>query len=477
MDLAAHPLLNGRSMRFHLSAIAVGCVGLLGCATDDLSSTEASVTTRNGVDYAWARPSPSDLRASGYTFAARYLSYDTSGKNLSHGEADSLIANGLDVVVVWETTADRALSGYAGGASDAQAAAAQAAGDGMPGSWPIYFAIDFDASSAQQATLNSYFDGVASVLGRDRTGAYGGYWPISRLFDAGKIAYGWQTYAWSGGNWDGRAQLRQTQNGIWGGGLDADVAVADDFGQWGITGGDTGPEPSAPPLPTSCGAIEPGHGLAAGQSWSSCDGRFSLAMQSDGNLVLYSFGVAMWATGTLGSGAVVVMQTDGNLVEYSHHSRPLFASGTDGHGGAFAAIQDDGNLVVYAGATPLWATGTADLPPAPTSCGAIEPGRGLAPGEAVYSCDGRYALVMQGDGNLVLYHGGSALWSSRTPGSDGRRAVMQGDGNFVVYGASSARWDAGTAGHPGAWLAIQDDGNVVVYAGATPLWATGTNGE
>ena len=111
----------------------------------------------------------------------------------------------------------------------------------MPGSRPIYFAIDFDAQTASRATLNAYFDGVASVLGRDRTGAYGGYWPISRLFDAGKIAYGWQTYAWSGGNWDPRAQLRQTQNGIWGGGLDADQAVADDFGQWGITGGDTVP--------------------------------------------------------------------------------------------------------------------------------------------------------------------------------------------------------------------------------------------
>lgn len=464
-------------MRLQLSFIVLGCAGMFGCATDDLSSSSDSLTTRNGVDYAWARPSLSDLHASGYTFAARYLSYDTSGKNLSHGEADALIANGLDVVVVWETTADRALSGYAGGASDAQAAASQAAGDGMPGSRPIYFAIDFDATSGQQPTLDGYFDGVASVIGRDRTGAYGGYWPIRRLFDNGKIAYGWQTYAWSGGNWDPRAQLRQTQNGIWGGGLDADVAVADDFGQWGITGGDTGPEPSAPPVPTSCGAIEPGHGLAAGQSWSSCDGRFSLAMQSDGNLVLYSFGVPLWATGTVGAGAVVVMQTDGNLVEYSHHSRALFASGTDGHANAFAAIQDDGNLVVYGGGTALWATGTADMPPSPTGCGAIEPGHGLAPGEAVHSCDGRYALIMQGDGNLVLYHGATALWDSRTDQSDGRRAVMQGDGNFVVYGADAPLWDSGTDGHPGAWLAIQDDGNVVAYDGATAIWATGTNGE
>jgi len=36
---------------------------------------------------------------------------------------------------------------------------------------------------------------------------------MQRLFDDGKIAYGWQTYAWSYGNWDGRAQLRQRRIG------------------------------------------------------------------------------------------------------------------------------------------------------------------------------------------------------------------------------------------------------------------------
>ncbi len=40
---------------------------------------------------------------------------------------------------------------------------------------------------------------------------------IKRLFDGGKITWGWQTYAWSGGNWDSRAQVRQVQNDIPGG--------------------------------------------------------------------------------------------------------------------------------------------------------------------------------------------------------------------------------------------------------------------
>lgn len=441
-----------------------------GQSSDDLGSP------RYGVDYAWARPSLGQLKADGFSFAARYLSYDTSGKNLSHGEADALLGAGIDVVVVWEQNAADALSGYNRGAQDAQAAAQQAAADGAPANAPIYFAVDFDATPGDQVAINSYFDGAASVIGRARTGGYGGYYVIKRAFDAGKIAYGWQTYAWSGGQWDNRAQLRQIENGIYGGQLDKDLAVADDFGQWGAI--DAGPPPAHPPVPTSCGAIAPGHGLSRGQSWASCDDRFSLAMQGDGNLVLYSNGVPLWATGTNGRGGdVVVMQGDGNLVLYSEHSHPLFASGTHGHGGASLAIQDDGNMVVYQGTHPLWATNTDGMPPPPTGCGGITPGRGLALGAVVTSCDGRYALVQQGDGNLVLYHGSTPLWASDTAGSTGRRAVMQGDGNFVVYGATGALWSSRTNGRAGARLALQDDGNLVIYDGPYAVWATGTNGR
>ena len=47
---------------------------------------------------------------------------------------------------------------------------------------------------------------------------------------------GWQTYAWSYGQWDARAQLRQVLNSVSVGGsvgcCDKDVAVAADYGQW-----------------------------------------------------------------------------------------------------------------------------------------------------------------------------------------------------------------------------------------------------
>ena len=216
-----------------------GALLLFSCSAPDdpnLGDDVRNVTNiRYGVDYSWARPSLSTLRSQGYTFVVRYLSHDTTGKNLSRSEADALIAAGLDIVSNWEDSATDALSGYSRGVSDAQAANAQAANCGAPSNRPIYFSVDFDATPGQQAAINSYFDGVASVIGRDRTGAYGGYYVIQRLFDAGKITWGWQTYAWSGGQWESRAQLRQIQNGILSGQADKDESVAIDFGQWGHT--------------------------------------------------------------------------------------------------------------------------------------------------------------------------------------------------------------------------------------------------
>ena len=46
-------------------------------------------------------------------------------------------------------------------------------------------------------------------------------------------------------------------------------------------------------------------------------------------------------------------------------------------------------------------------------------------------------LFMQGDGNLVEYVGGRALWASDTAGDPGGYLAMQGDGNLVLYSAAN----------------------------------------
>ena len=113
------------------------------------------------------------------------------------------------------------------------------------------------------------------------------------------------------------------------------------------------------------------------------------------------------------------------------------------------------------------------------SCGELTANQQLAANQSLASCNGDYSLIMQGDGNLVLYQGSTALWASNTVGSGADEAILQGDGNFVLYTSSGTPvWASNTAGNTGAYLQVQNDGNVVVYsASGSMLWSTGTAGK
>jgi hypothetical protein len=110
--------------------------------------------------------------------------------------------------------------------------------------------------------------------------------------------------------------------------------------------------------------LGPNEVLYIDQSITSTDERFTLLMQSDGNLVLYQNGVAaLWSTNTVGSGADrVIMQSDGNLVLYTPNSGAVWSSGTVGESSDLI-IQDDGNLVIYRerDGAPTWSTNTSPL--------------------------------------------------------------------------------------------------------------------
>jgi len=115
----------------------------------------------------------------------------------------------------------------------------------------------------------------------------------------------------------------------------------------------------------------------------------------------------------------------------------------------------------------------------PTECGALYADQGLIPGQSIASCNGRFALLLQTDGDLVLYQDATPLWSAGTSGQRSAEVIMQGDGNFVVYeGAGRPLWASDTPDHPGAHIAIQDDGNLLVYdVLGVALWASDTGGH
>jgi hypothetical protein len=98
--------------------------------------------------------------------------------------------------------------------------------------------------------------------------------------------------------------------------------------------------------------------LGSDQSLFSPDGRFKLAMQGDGNLVLYFGATVLWvAPGTYGTSNTAVFQNDGNFVVYGP-SGPRWASGIYAPG-AKMVLQNDGNLVIYSmDSIAVWHTGT-----------------------------------------------------------------------------------------------------------------------
>ncbi len=190
----------------------------------------------------------------------------------------------------------------------------------------------------------------------------------------------------------------------------------------------------------------------------SPSGRWSLRMHPDGRLLLVKGTNAFAARpyevvlllppeppgdrGTTGPpGASLVFTEDGDVVVRSDEGTSVGnGTGTAGSDAQRLVVQDDGNVVLYDGGTGV----VRDLATAAPS--SLRAGGSLLPGERLSTDDGRTSLVMQPDGNLVLYAGGVARWASGT-------------------------------GVAGSALAVQDDGNAVVYTPAgQPLFSTGSSG-
>lgn len=99
--------------------------------------------------------------------------------------------------------------------------------------------------------------------------------------------------------------------------------------------------------------------LYPGQGIQTADRKYSLYLQGDGNLVLYSPYRALWASNTVGSNAAtLVIQADGNAVLYNKNGAPVWNSGTVGRGPSSLNVQQDGNLVLYNASGATWSTRT-----------------------------------------------------------------------------------------------------------------------
>lgn len=244
------------------------------------------------------------------------------------------------------------------------------------------------------------------------------------------------------------------------------------------------------PFTNSGSPILPPHTMMLpGQFLKSPSQRFQFILQTDGSLVIYEEGVAVWSAQerepyyrystpaeSKSAGNYVATQYDVLFNDVTRNRR-WSATTTNPLGGdillasyrTYLSLQDDGNLVLN-DTFPLWVTYksleafslfSTDL--------IIKPGESFVPGQRREA--GTNFLQFQPDGNFVLYNAQNVpLWNSGTQGTGADLAVMQEDGNFVIYAGSKAVWNTQTAGNPDAYLRVQSNGVLSVVIDK-PVWA------
>jgi pseudomonalisin len=137
-------------------------------------------------------------------------------------------------------------------------------------------------------------------------------------------------------------------------------------------------------------------------------------------------------------------------------------------------------LVIYSSSSaPLWQSNTSHVPSFSNSVLHSLSNGVLYPQQSLQTANRSRTLMMQRDGNMVLYSNGNPVWTPFTQGNPGAKAVMQSDGNFVIYNVQGRPlWWSGTGGNPGARIFLQDDSNLVIYSnGGVPLWQSYTLGR
>lgn len=188
------------------------------------------------------------LAREGRRFAARYLvPVRYAWKRLTLEEARAITAAGMQIVSVFETTANRPAGGAAAGQADGAAAYKEAKKLGQPEGTAIYFAVDYDAGPAHHDEIEQYLRAAATQIPGYHTGVYGSYTVIEEMAKRSACRHFWQTYAWSRGKKSAKANIYQYRNDVRVAGIAVDLNESYGNEGWWNTDGPSPEEPKEEP--------------------------------------------------------------------------------------------------------------------------------------------------------------------------------------------------------------------------------------
>jgi len=252
------------------------------------------------------------------------------------------------------------------------------------------------------------------------------------------------------------------------------------------------PTPVAPPVDvvaavatSALTTLRGGQSLTLKQSISSPNGKVSLVLQEDGNLVVnYRDGnnnKVLWSAETFGkSVATARLRVTGEFSLLKSDSTRVWSSDTSRAGNtrdAVLLVQDDGHVVIFAGGTRIWRTMTPKLPG--TDPDRLNADQYLEPDQKIVSPNGKTSLVFQGDRNLCLYTDTfvGALWSKVTEDRETRpsKVIMRGDDDLWYGDKGSREWTSTTRrrkGNGDASLQVMDTGVIVIKSEGLTIWSS-----
>lgn len=238
--------------------------------------------------------------------------------------------------------------------------------------------------------------------------------------------------------------------------------------------------PTRSPYPHARPNLTKGQTLKKGQYLISQDAQSVFAFLGDGNLMLFQNYRAVWDSQTSGRPATkLVFQNDGNLVLSDDTGKVWWQSGTSGTNANLLTLETVGNLVLYNSSfEAFWETHTHHTRDLLGFANQSMRTARLYPGQQIETPDRRYKLLLQEDGNLVLYSPRGAIWASGTDGRSVANLSLLANGNLVLHdNDGNAMWQSRTAGAGASRLVLQEDGNLVLYNDSRPTWNTETVGR